>query len=109
MDLCTHSSLLAHSTFRLTDWGLLQASIARRTRSLPPVKNVPLPGVFATYVPRQAPKSDCDSCARALQHAFHFHCISRWLKTRNVCPLDNREWELQKYVFAFPCRWTVPD
>ena len=30
-------------------------------------------------------------------HVFHLDCISRWLKTRSVCPLCNREWE---YVAA---------
>ena len=29
-------------------------------------------------------------------HAFHTHCISRWLKTRQVCPLDNSAWEVER-------------
>ncbi|KAJ2007774.1 RING-box protein 1 [Coemansia thaxteri] len=41
-----------------------------------------------------------DSCTVTwgiCNHAFHYHCIYRWLKNRNTCPLDNREWEYQKY------------
>ncbi|KAJ2490589.1 RING-box protein 1 [Coemansia sp. RSA 2050] len=40
---------------------------------------------------------NCNIAWGICNHAFHFHCISRWLRNRNSCPLDNREWEYQKY------------
>ena len=29
-------------------------------------------------------------------HDFHLDCIQRWLKTRSVCPLCNKEWDFSK-------------
>lgn len=25
-------------------------------------------------------------------HAFHSHCINKWLNSRHVCPLDSQAW-----------------
>eukprot|EP01083_Nonionella_stella_P299022 1014713_1 len=48
---------------------------------------------------------DCESnlystqnkqCTRAIgscNHVYHCHCIARWLKTKNTCPMDNSEWQ----------------
>jgi len=37
-----------------------------------------------------------DSVIGVCGHAYHFDCISTWLKTRQVCPLCNAKWEYLK-------------
>ncbi len=39
-----------------------------------------------------AESTKCRSSWGKCGHAFHKHCINRWLNTKNVCPLDTQVW-----------------
>lgn len=47
-------------------------------------------------MPSATDENKCVVAWGRCNHAFHFHCIRRWLGTRQVCPLDNCDWEYQK-------------
>ena len=44
-----------------------------------------------------ATSQECMIAWGVCNHAYHNHCISRWTKTKNTCPLDNRDWEVQRF------------
>ncbi|KAH9387185.1 E3 ubiquitin-protein ligase RBX1 [Nematocida major] len=35
---------------------------------------------------------ECKLAWGTCNHAFHAHCISQWLKSKNICPLDSKPW-----------------
>lgn len=43
--------------------------------------------------PTNQPAGECTVSWGVCKHIFHSHCISRWLNSRPVCPLDNLPWE----------------
>jgi len=47
-------------------------------------------------------QQNCDVAKGTCGHEFHNHCIKRWLKTRKVCPLDERDWKLEETTSAAP-------
>jgi len=40
----------------------------------------------------------CYSVIGCCNHGLHEHCINNWIKTRNVCPLDNSNWSLLERI-----------
>lgn len=39
---------------------------------------------------------DCFVSSGKCGHAYHKHCISRWLQESDSCPLDNAPWKYSK-------------
>ena len=54
-----------------------------------------LPCIVCEAEPHHA--EDCSVAWGVCGHSYHFHCITRWLKTRSTCPLDDEEWDFVQY------------
>lgn len=39
---------------------------------------------------------ECKIAWGECSHAFHEHCINKWLKNRPLCPLDAKPWVYKK-------------
>ena len=40
---------------------------------------------------------ECDLVTGICSHTYHQHCINTWLKSRPVCPTDNKDWIIAKH------------
>lgn len=40
--------------------------------------------------------NECNAVVGKCGHAYHYDCISNWIKTRYNCPLCNCKWEYVK-------------
>ena len=69
----------------------------QRKRPLDRVRLLRTCVALSPYRAPAVPSNICDA-HRALSppDVFHLDCIQRWLKTRSVCPLCNKEWEFAK-------------
>lgn len=54
------------------------------------------PSIEYTANPIAANNNGLKICFGICGHVFHLDCIQRWLKTRNVCPLCNKDWDFSK-------------
>lgn len=48
--------------------------------------------------------NECVSVIGVCGHGYHLHCISTWLKTKSMCPLDNNKWEYKKHSKPCDCK-----
>lgn len=56
--------------------------------------------IYEPCIQCQSDQRDDDQCTVAwghCNHAFHFHCIQKWVKSTPRCPLCNKEWDWAKY------------
>ncbi|KAG5508937.1 hypothetical protein GH5_06153 [Leishmania sp. Ghana 2012 LV757] len=75
------------------------ASGERSTSRLTPASTSPPPATTAKHSthPRLADLSGkCCVAWGTCGHVYHYHCVSRWLQMRTMCPVCGGQWQLHK-------------
>ena len=107
MDLCIDCQSTATSSSNMAETNILSQSTqfsSQETQQAIHVNNPPPSSSSSSF--SSTPSNECVVAWGQCSHAFHNHCISRWLKTRKVCPLDNKEWIYAPQATVIPNKAT---
>ncbi|TBT97113.1 RING-H2 zinc finger domain-containing protein [Hamiltosporidium tvaerminnensis] len=39
---------------------------------------------------------NCKPCIGSCKHAYHMHCVSKWLQSNKICPMCRKDWSYYK-------------
>jgi hypothetical protein len=104
---CIHAGHTAHFEQIGGGWNITHSAsttitlnsktdILRATTYDGPVWCVEVPP-FNTIIVRRTIRDDNKTLIKASRSVVVGNCISRWLKTRSTCPLDDSEWDFARY------------
>ncbi|SYZ64348.1 RING-H2_zinc_finger/Anaphase-promoting_complex_subunit_11_RING-H2_finger/Ring_finger_domain_containing_protein (plasmid) [Leishmania braziliensis MHOM/BR/75/M2904] len=93
------TSAAAATTLSYTASIVPESSAGRSIGRASAAQTPPPPTTIAKHSTLAIPADLSDRCCvawGACGHVYHYHCISRWIQMRSMCPVCGRQWQLHK-------------